>query len=63
MSRIKSLTPGRSRIEKLFSRSPHSFDRRYWAGMFWGWQMQLGMNFPIEHAVLPWVPLPSQKLA
>ncbi|KAL4199173.1 hypothetical protein AMTRI_Chr03g143610 [Amborella trichopoda] len=52
MPRIKSLTPGRSRIEKLWP----------WAGMldredrasrpisFWGWEMQLAIDFPIEHA-------------
>ncbi|KAL4203402.1 hypothetical protein AMTRI_Chr01g127720 [Amborella trichopoda] len=62
MPRIKSPIPGRSRIEKLFNRSSHSFDRRSWAGIldredrasgpisFWGWEMQLAIDFPIEHA-------------
>ncbi|KAL4201593.1 hypothetical protein AMTRI_Chr02g216940 [Amborella trichopoda] len=65
MPRIKSLTSGRCRIEKL----------RPWAGMldredrvsrpisFWGWEMQLAIDFPIEHVVLPWVTLPSQESA
>ncbi|KAL4189196.1 hypothetical protein AMTRI_Chr08g164280 [Amborella trichopoda] len=65
MPRIKSLTPGRSRIENLRSWTSmlDREDRASGPTSFWGWEMQLAIDFPIERDVLPWVPLPSQESA